>query len=41
MEITQRIFHREGKGKNEGKGAGNKSSINGRYKIDRGELRIE
>ena len=41
MGITQRIFHREGKGKNEEKGEGNKSSINGRYKIDRGELRIE
>ena len=39
MEITGRVIGREGEGKEWEKGTGN-SSINGRYKIDRGRLRI-
>ena len=39
MEITWRVISQEREGKNGGKVQGI-SSINGRYKIDRGRLRI-
>ena len=39
MEITWRVISREGERENGGKDTGNRS-INGRYKIDRGRLRI-
>ena len=39
MEITWRVFSGEGAGGDGGRGTGN-NSINGRYKINRGRLRI-
>ena len=39
MDITQRVFSGEGEGRNRGEKVQG-ININGRYKIDRGRLRI-